>query len=63
MFKPLSVTVTVNIPALADLVAYLRSEQTTQAEIDAAAAEVGAVASRLQQSNQGLQAATKSTET
>ena len=56
--QPVSISISVDIPALSDLVAYLRESEDNQAQIDELTSQVAGLTARLQQSNQGLQAAT-----
>ncbi len=58
MFRAFNVSIRVDIPALSDLVAYLRESLANQAQIDALTGEVTSLTSRLQKSNTGLEAAT-----
>ncbi len=56
--QPVSISISVDIPALSDLVAYLRDSEDNQAQIDELTSQVAGLTARLHQSNQGLQAAT-----
>jgi len=56
--QPVSISISIDIPALSDLVAYLRESEDNQAQIDELTSQVAGLTARLKQSNQGLQAAT-----
>lgn len=53
--RQIIITIVVNIPALSDLVKYLRERDNTQAQVDALAAQVSELTKGLHQSSDNLE--------